>query len=196
MVSSIESDTKINLHSLYAGQSKNSTIEESLVKNKDTLIAETICESLVGAVSNFIEHSENNSLNFEIPPPLKKTDKANQHQRSRRAKPSVVDFSCKECNIKFMSIEKYLDHSDLHSLTRHFPCDICNRRYESKGILERHKKIVHFKVKKTFQCEMCSNRKFLSLDSFKKHLSRFHRKKYDDSCTLKKSTKGLYYIFL
>ena len=107
---------------------------------------------------------------------IEKYDVTTSHQtrRARRPKASVSNFSCIKCNIQFQSASAYASHMQLHSMDRPFSCDICERRYPLKSIMERHKRNVHSSsvasktLTSNFSCEFCRH-KFHSLYEMDKH---------------------------
>ena len=141
-------------------------------ENKD-VIAQDVCNSLITVVADFVDSQSDlfssetdqrkNSGNEEI------RETINNNGRSRRAKAGVIHYSCDKCNIQFLSPSAYSAHTDLHSMSRPFGCDVCERRYKSRAIMERHKKMVHSVIdEKCFKCKLCG-RKFLNTYQFEKH---------------------------
>lgn len=158
-----------NINSFEENQNFKNGNNRNGMDNTDSIHKYQNLKDLDGNISSTVNENQLQQLNKQI----EKTDVvSHQVPRLRRPKASVSNFSCAKCNIQFQSASAYASHNELHSMTRPFPCDICQRRYPLKYIMERHKRNVHSNVKTTprFSCEFCKN-KFLSMYEMDKHKS-------------------------
>jgi uncharacterized Zn-finger protein len=61
-----------------------------------------------------------------------------------------------------------------HHETLAFPCSQCKRSFRNESKLNHHLKVVHFKEKQTYRCEICSSA-FTRRTTCRDHVLRQHK---------------------
>lgn len=165
-------DNQSQLYSFYLqNQTKQTATSLADIKNDNTISTKDICSSLIYAVANFEEHLQNLDREFDKNKRMEESNVGASHQsRARRPKACVSNFLCAKCNIHFQSARAYASHNELHSMARQFPCDICERRYPLKCVMERHKRNVHSltALENHFSCKFCGH-KCHGMNEMEKH---------------------------
>lgn len=90
---------------------------------------------------------------------------------------SDPQFECHWCQRKFHHKTKLLDHMEKHE-TLPYSCPHCPRSFRRESKLNSHFKVVHFKEKTTYRCELC-NSTFTRRTTYRDHVIRQHRKDID-----------------
>lgn len=87
---------------------------------------------------------------------------------SRESKDSS-EFRCDICNKTYNSKAILKKHRKIHGEEKEFRCNVCNRGFENNAELERHNK-VHLGIR-PYSCHLCAN-SFSEEGSLKTHMKR------------------------
>lgn len=115
------------------------------------------CKKVFGDEIEFLKHCEDHTI---------------QQMRSKNRRSR---FTCPTCNAKFPTAALLDQHSNLHSGSKPFSCDQCDRSYPLKLSLAKHKAIKHNPNYKppvrmpSKQCEECG-KQFAYTHSLKTHM--------------------------
>ena len=90
----------------------------------------------------------------------------NRHKRTVHCEP---EYQCLECN-KFFKTPRLLNtHSLVHKEDKEsFTCQVCDKSYSTKYVLDYHIKSEHMGMKKSFKCPICG-RSFTQKSSYRQH---------------------------
>lgn len=117
----------------------------------------------------------------------------NYHVKALHEKNKMIN--CESCNETFHSVAKYYNHKKSHIAALKFECDYCDKNFNNKSNLNRHKQESHsietrFDTSKIeisnfpFECDQCSY-----IAKRKAHLIRHSRNKHSiDELSKSKST--------
>ncbi|XP_061713728.1 gastrula zinc finger protein XlCGF46.1-like [Cydia pomonella] len=81
---------------------------------------------------------------------------------------SALPFCCVTCARRFVSQQALDMHMIIHTRDLAFECDVCHKKFRSKGHVSRHIRQVHVK-EKNHQCEICS-KAFFDKNMLQEHL--------------------------
>jgi Zinc finger, C2H2 type/Zinc-finger of C2H2 type len=81
-------------------------------------------------------------------------------------------FPCNQCDKKYFVNYKLMDHMAVHTPLQ-FRCEYCPRSFRTEARLKGHYRVVHFKEKKTYRCEIC-NGTYTRRTTLRDHVVRQH----------------------
>jgi hypothetical protein len=82
-------------------------------------------------------------------------------------------FACNQCDKKYFEKFKLMDHMAAHIVLQ-FKCEYCPRSFRTEARLKCHYRVVHFKEKKTYRCEIC-NGTYTRRTTLRDHVLRQHQ---------------------
>ena len=90
----------------------------------------------------------------------------NRHKRNVHC---VAEYQCMECK-KFFKTQRSLNvHGQVHQENKEaFACQVCDKHYSTKYVLDNHVKSEHMGMKKSFMCPICG-KSFTQKTSYRQH---------------------------
>ncbi|XP_075973259.1 uncharacterized protein LOC142974680 [Anticarsia gemmatalis] len=104
----------------------------------------------------------------------KEVSNLRQHRLIVHEKQSLP-YECVECKSRFICKSMLDLHTRVHTKDKPFTCDICDKPFSSKGLMNQHKRSVHDK-EKSHLCQLCS-KSFFKKYHLQKHLQSHTKEK-------------------
>ena len=144
----------------------------------------------------------------QCPKKLSSKSSLRNHIKTAHEKP----YKCPVCHLSLKGRNEFIRHKQTHVEQRDFICEICQKRFGSKEVLNAHKEFVHA-TNRPYECEQCEAT-YKEKYSLTRHIKRTHdvnyvtcdlcEKKFNDKTvllshiirmfTLKKKTSNVNFV--
>ena len=166
------------------GQIEIQTYSIRKPKKRDRTVKYTNCDASFKTQQEFNRHhsQEHNDVPFTCDL-CGKTFKSPNSVTKHRKKYFLFQYVCDICQKRFQFPANQQAHKTTHTGLHRIPCLFpkCTKTFATKFGMEQHRK-GHFNDSKKFTCEVCDNKVFASILSFRQHMKGLHRSGYVTEC--------------
>ena len=153
-------------------------------KKRDRTVKCTNCDATFKTQQEFNRHHSDDHKDLPFTCDLcGKTFQSPNSVTKHRKKHFLFQYVCDICQKRFQFPANLQAHKTTHTGLHHIPCLFpkCTKTFATKFGMEQHQK-GHFNDRKIFTCEVCDNKVFASILSFRQHMKGLHGSGYVTEC--------------